>query len=61
MSLIHIRPKKVLLAEGDTEMQIGRRFEKVSAGGFYFLGSNVLHAIKNMGTQPATYFAIQFE
>jgi len=42
-------------------MQIGQQFKKVDPGGFYYLGSNVLHAIKNIGTRPSTYFAIQFE
>lgn len=51
----------VLMIEGDTEMQIGEKMHSTSPGGFYYLGSNVLHAIKNTGTKPATYFAIQFE
>ncbi|GAB2834933.1 cupin domain-containing protein [Ferruginibacter profundus] len=57
----HKAEEIVLLVEGDTEMQVGEQFKKVDAGGFYYLGSNVLHAIKNTGTRPATYFAIQFE
>ncbi len=57
----HKAEEIVLLIEGDTEMQIGDQFKKVNAGGFYYLGSNVLHAIKNVGTKPSTYFAIQFE
>lgn len=57
----HKAEEIVLLIDGDTEMQIGDQFKKVSAGGFYYLGSNVLHAIKNIGTTPSTYFAIQFE
>jgi len=57
----HRAEEIVLLIEGDTEMQVGDQFKKVNAGGFYYLGSNVLHAIKNIGTKPSTYFAIQFE
>jgi len=57
----HKAEEIVLMIDGDTEMQLGDQFKKVNAGGFYFLGSNVLHAIKNTGTKPATYFAIQFE
>lgn len=57
----HKAEEIVLLIDGDTEMQIGDQFKKVGAGGFYYLGSNVLHAIKNTGTKPSTYFAIQFE
>ena len=57
----HKAEEIVLMISGDTEMQIGDQFKKVGAGGFYYLGSNVLHAIKNIGTKPSTYFAIQFE
>lgn len=57
----HKAEEIVLMIDGDTEMQIGDQFKKVAAGGFYYLGSNVLHAIKNTGTKPSTYFAIQFE
>jgi (S)-ureidoglycine aminohydrolase len=57
----HKAEEIVLLIDGDTEMQIGDQFKKVDKGGFYYLGSNVLHAIKNIGTAPSTYFAIQFE
>ena len=57
----HKAEEIVLMIEGDTEMQMGDQFRKVTAGGFYYLGSNVLHAIKNIGTKPAVYFAIQFE
>jgi (S)-ureidoglycine aminohydrolase len=59
----HTHPAEeiVLMIEGDTEMQIGEKIYTASPGGFYYLGSNVLHAIKNTGTKPSTYFAIQFE
>lgn len=57
----HKAEEIVLMIEGDTEMQIGEQFKKTDAGGFYYLGSNSLHAIKNTGTKPCIYFAIQFE
>jgi len=57
----HKAEEIVLLIEGDTEMQIGDQFKRAGTAGFYYLGSNVLHAIKNIGAKPATYFAIQFE
>jgi len=57
----HKAEEIVLMIEGDTEMQIGEKMYSVRPGGFYYLGSNVLHAIKNIGTMPGTYFAIQFE
>ncbi len=57
----HRAEEIVWLLEGDTEMQLGNEIVKTEVGGFYYLGSNVLHAIKNIGTKPATYFAFQFE
>jgi (S)-ureidoglycine aminohydrolase len=57
----HRAEEIVLMIDGDTEMQIGEKMYTARPGGFYYLGSNVLHAIKNTGSRPATYFAIQFE
>jgi (S)-ureidoglycine aminohydrolase len=57
----HRAEEIVLILEGDTEMQLGDGIVKTTIGGFYYLGSNVSHAIKNIGTKPATYFAFQFE
>jgi (S)-ureidoglycine aminohydrolase len=57
----HRAEEIVLMIEGDTEMQIGEKFYKGKTGDFFYLGSNVLHAIRNEGTKPCIYFAIQFE
>lgn len=57
----HRAEEIVLILEGDTEMQLGDGIVKTSVGGFYYLGSNISHAIKNIGTKPCTYFAFQFE
>ena len=57
----HRAPEMVLMIEGLTEMQIGQSFYKGNAGDIYFLGSNVLHAIRNEGPKPCMYYAIQFE
>ncbi|MBP6022543.1 cupin domain-containing protein [Ferruginibacter sp.] len=57
----HRAEEIVWMLEGDTEMQLGNGIVKTDIGGFYYLGSNVSHAIKNIGTKPATYFAFQFE
>ena len=57
----HRAEEIVLMVEGNTEMQIGDKFLKGATGDFYYLGSNVLHAIKNIDTKPCTYFAFQFE
>jgi (S)-ureidoglycine aminohydrolase len=57
----HKAEEIVLMLENKTEMQIGQSIVKALVGDIYFLGSNVLHAIKNIDTQSTTYFAIQFE
>ncbi len=57
----HRAEEIVLIIEGETEMQLGDKIVSTIPGGFYYLGSNVSHAIKNTGTKPSTYFAFQFE
>lgn len=57
----HKAEEIVLMIEGDTEMQIGDRFFKGTAGDVYFLGSNISHAIRNTGEQPCMYFAFQWQ
>jgi (S)-ureidoglycine aminohydrolase len=57
----HRAEEIVLMIEGNTEMQIGEKFYKGKTGDLYYLGTNVLHAIRNEGTKPCRYFAFQFE
>lgn len=57
----HRAEEIVWMLEGETSMQLGNDIVTTKVGGFYYLGSNVSHAIKNIGTKPATYFAFQFE
>lgn len=59
----HTHPAKeiIVMMEGNTEMQIGEKVFKGKEGSVYFMESNVLHGIKNVGTTRCTYFAIQFE
>jgi len=57
----HRAEEIVLIIKGNTEMQVREKFYKGTTGDFYYLGSNVLHAIKNVGTKPCMYFAFQFE
>ncbi|MBD0364895.1 MAG: cupin domain-containing protein [Flavisolibacter sp.] len=57
----HKAEEIVLVTEGKTEMQIGDQLYKGGAGSIYYLGSNVPHALQNIGQQNCTYFAIQFE
>ena len=57
----HRAAEIVLIIKGNTEMYIDNRFYKGTSGDLYFLGSNVLHAIQNIGAEPSMYFAIQWE
>ncbi|MEO8414961.1 MAG: cupin domain-containing protein [Ginsengibacter sp.] len=57
----HRAAEMIVMIEGNTEMQIAQKFYKGIGGDVYYLGSNVLHGIRNIGSQPCTYFAIQFE
>lgn len=57
----HRAAEIIMMIEGDTEEQIGEAFYRGSVGAFYFLESEVPHAIENVGDKPATYFAFQFE
>jgi (S)-ureidoglycine aminohydrolase len=57
----HAAKEIIVMMEGNTEMQIGEKFFKGKEGSVYFLESNILHGITNLGTAPCTYFAIQFE
>ena len=57
----HRAAEIVLMIKGNTEMEIGEKIYKGNAGDLYFLSSNISHAIKNIGSEPAMYFAFQFE
>ncbi len=57
----HKAEEIILIVEGNTGMLIGTGQYKAGAGDLYYLGSNVLHGIKNIGTVPTTYFAYQWE
>ena len=57
----HRAEEIVLMINRGAEMQIGDKFYTGNEGDFFYLGSNILHAIKNVGTFPCMYFAIQFE
>jgi (S)-ureidoglycine aminohydrolase len=57
----HRAAEMVVMIDGHTEMQIGQKFYKGNEGDVYYLASNVLHGIRNIGSVPCTYFAIQFE
>ena len=57
----HKAEEIILVINGKTEMQIGDKFYKGHEGSIYYLGSDVLHGIRNDGNENCTYFAFQFE
>ncbi|CAN5733481.1 hypothetical protein BH11BAC3_BH11BAC3_06400 [soil metagenome] len=57
----HRAAEMIIMIEGNTEMQVGDEIKKGNTGDVYFLGSNVLHGIKNIGDKPCMYYAFQFE
>jgi (S)-ureidoglycine aminohydrolase len=57
----HEAEENVLLVKGNTEMQIAQTHQKAVDGDLIYLSSNILHAIENKGSQPATYFAFQWQ
>ena len=48
-------------ATGKTEMMIGDGVFQGEAGDLYYIGSNLLHGIQNIGDTTCSYFAFQFE
>ena len=57
----HRAQEMIVVIEGETEMQIGQQFYNGTEGDVYYLGSFVLHGIRNTGSKSCTYLAFQFE
>ena len=57
----HAAEENVLLVKGNTEMQIAQSHQKAVDGDLIYLSSNILHAIENKGSEPAIYFAFQWQ
>jgi (S)-ureidoglycine aminohydrolase len=57
----HRAEEIVLVISNETEMQIADKFYKGKVGDIYYLGSQVSHAIQNVGKGNCSYFAFQFE
>jgi (S)-ureidoglycine aminohydrolase len=62
----HRAEEMIIMLEGDVEeylgpAETGGKSKKATAGDIVFLVSNEYHAIHNLGTKPALYFAFQFE
>lgn len=56
----HTPEEIILVKQGNVEMIVGEGKYKSSDGGMVFLDSKVPHNLTNVGTEPATYFAFQW-
>lgn len=57
----HRAEEFVLVIEGEVEMLIGESYQKASVGDLIFLESMIPHALNNIGSGPAEYFAFQWQ
>ncbi len=58
---VHSATEIILMINGETEMEIGNELFRGKKGDVYFIGSDVPHAIKNIGDKQCQYFAFQWE
>jgi quercetin dioxygenase-like cupin family protein len=56
----HWQEEIVILKEGELEALQNDDRKHAGPGAIIFEGSNELHAVKNIGSTPATYYVIQF-
>jgi len=62
----HRAEELILILDADVEQYLGPaekdgKTKKATSGDIIYLVSNEYHAISNIGTRPALYFAFQFE
>ena len=56
----HPNEELVIIKEGTVEALVGGEWKKAGPGSVIFNASNELHALKNVGTTPATYHVINW-
>ena len=56
----HPNEEMVIVKEGTVEALVNGEWKKAGPGSVIFNASNELHAIKNVGTTPATYHVINW-
>lgn len=56
----HPEEELMIVKEGTVEVLQESRTNIVDAGGIIFQASNEIHGLRNVGTNPATYFVIKF-
>ena len=57
----HPNEELVIIREGQVETLSGGAWKKLGPGSIIFNASNSEHALKNIGTTPATYFVINWK
>lgn len=57
----HPEEEMIIVKEGTAEVLVNGELKRVGPGSVVFQAANQLHSIKNVGTTPATYFAIKWK
>lgn len=57
----HPNEELVIVREGTVEVLVNGEWKKVGPGSVIFNASNQLHALRNVGTGPATYHVINWQ
>ena len=55
----HPEEELMIIKEGTLAAQQGQTTNLVTAGGIIFEAANELHGLRNIGTNPATYYVIK--
>lgn len=56
----HVDGEIILVMQGKTEMEIDGKKYTGSKGDLYFINSNLMHGISNIGDEPCIYFAFKW-
>jgi len=54
----HAHSEFWLIREGEVELTINGKTQRIGSGSAAFAAANELHSIKNVGTSPASYFVV---
>ena len=57
----HPAEELIIIKEGTLESFVNGEYKRVGPGSIVFQASNQPHAIKNVGTTPATYHVVQWQ
>ncbi|MGI4805659.1 MAG: cupin domain-containing protein [Janthinobacterium lividum] len=57
----HPEEELTIVKEGTIEVLVNGELKRAGAGSIIFAAANKLHNIKNVGTTPATYYAIKWK